>query len=460
MNEDRGNIESPPLSIRKIIRYLKGFLSDKEQNKIERRLLDDAFEGEAMEGFSLVDTTSMSEDLRYLRESVTKRTTGSINKRFAVWQVAAAVLFVMVFSLGTWMIMSSDKALEIVYEQSTEPEEEKIQMPGQNPQQQKQMEKDRQEAIRESTTSSPALDQQIAINDAGSSKENISSESKAGERITEPAEASASIESGDEALKKLEPKENIPVLIGDEEAIAWTQDNMVEKKDQGGAELPAAATQKSNYARAMTKEATLMAVDAAVEEESNELEFRTITGMVVSAEDGDPIAQALLSVQGSQTEVYSRIDGYFELLVPVSMDILLQIRRSGYLPNEVRPEPEGPVEILLEPDTSLTAETIILGYDLPTDPYYSPPRPLGGNGALKDFIHDNLNLPDSALSGIVHIQFTVSDLGALEKIRVLSTPESALDEEVIRILQQGPPWYPAEQNGQAIPAEVDLRIRL
>jgi TonB family protein len=180
---------------------------------------------------------------------------------------------------------------------------------------------------------------------------------------------------------------------------------------------------------------------------------------VISSEDGGPIVQARIVIVGSQTETYSRIDGSFELILPAGEDIILNIRRSGYDPLDVSVTGDTAMEIVLLPDTSATAQKIMLGYDIPSDPYYSPPRPLGGDTALKEFIDANLQHPDSTISGVVHILFTVSKEGSLENFKVLSTPGEVFDREVIKILQQGPPWYPAEQNGKIIPGEVDLRFR-
>jgi TonB family protein len=83
-------------------------------------------------------------------------------------------------------------------------------------------------------------------------------------------------------------------------------------------------------------------------------------------------------------------------------------------------------------------------------------------GGINRYIYDSLYFPEEALKkniqGIVDLSFTISKEGKLGQIKVLSTPDSLLSNELIRVLKSVPEWYPAVEHNRAVEQTVTLKI--
>jgi TonB family protein len=86
----------------------------------------------------------------------------------------------------------------------------------------------------------------------------------------------------------------------------------------------------------------------------------------------------------------------------------------------------------------------------------------GYYGGINKYIIDSLYFPEEALKkniqGIVDISFTISKEGKLGQINVLSTPDSLLSNEVIRVLKSVSVWYPAIEHNRAVEQTITLKI--
>jgi TonB family protein len=58
----------------------------------------------------------------------------------------------------------------------------------------------------------------------------------------------------------------------------------------------------------------------------------------------------------------------------------------------------------------------------------------------------------------VVLSFTVTLNGNLANIKVVRSPGKSFSDEAIRLLQSGPGWKPASENGAIIEDEVRVRI--
>jgi periplasmic protein TonB len=90
------------------------------------------------------------------------------------------------------------------------------------------------------------------------------------------------------------------------------------------------------------------------------------------------------------------------------------------------------------------------------------PVPVIGRQAYRDYLRTHQQYPPQALrqqiSGRVKLQFWVNPDSTLSDIEVLEGPASDLQEEAVRLLQQGPKWQPAREAGKAIRARAILEI--
>jgi len=106
----------------------------------------------------------------------------------------------------------------------------------------------------------------------------------------------------------------------------------------------------------------------------------------------------------------------------------------------------------------------------PADPYISVEEmPLfpGGQPALQKYIAENTKYPAEAeinnIQGKVIIKFAVEADGSVNRITVLRSVNTLLDEEAVRVIKTLKGWTPGKQNGKAVPVwffvPVNFQIR-
>ncbi len=90
----------------------------------------------------------------------------------------------------------------------------------------------------------------------------------------------------------------------------------------------------------------------------------------------------------------------------------------------------------------------------------------GGNQALIQYIYKNFEYPplcqEKGISGYVLLKFSIDLEGRIKNIKVIeetaACPEFA--KEAIRVINQSPPWIPAQINGKFVNSWIALPIRL
>ncbi len=86
----------------------------------------------------------------------------------------------------------------------------------------------------------------------------------------------------------------------------------------------------------------------------------TITGLVISAEDNQPIPGANVIIKGTQIGTITNADGKFE--IQASPEDVLQISFVGYLKEEVQVGTSNNINVSLTPDIAKLDEVVVIGY--------------------------------------------------------------------------------------------------
>lgn len=92
---------------------------------------------------------------------------------------------------------------------------------------------------------------------------------------------------------------------------------------------------------------------------------------------------------------------------------------------------------------------------------YSSPSPVGGKSAFESYITENMRKPVSLTEGetaVVVLTVMVKSTGAIDSIKVVSSPGKEFSDEAIRLIREGPAWNPAENNGVKTDDEIRIRI--
>jgi TonB family protein len=89
--------------------------------------------------------------------------------------------------------------------------------------------------------------------------------------------------------------------------------------------------------------------------------------------------------------------------------------------------------------------------------------PEGGRKAFKQYLEKNLQYPEQALKneveGKVTVQFTIGMTGQLSDFKVIRGVGFGCEEEVIRLIKQGPKWSPTKKNEAPVKDRVRVRMR-
>ena len=82
------------------------------------------------------------------------------------------------------------------------------------------------------------------------------------------------------------------------------------------------------------------------------------------------------------------------------------------------------------------------------------------NQALVNFIAQNLETPKvMTASGVVYVNFVVTEMGAVKYVSVLRGLESAQNEAALQVVKAMPAWQPALLNNMPVEVKMTLPIR-
>ncbi|WP_426489715.1 TonB family protein [Hymenobacter sp. 102] len=224
----------------------------------------------------------------------------------------------------------------------------------------------------------------------------------------------------------------------------------------GDAEVAVAPQPAAAKAKMARVAGVAAAVPAAVPDAT-----RTIQGRVTDAA-GVPLPGATVLVPGTQNGTSTDADGRFQMRVPAATGQLL-ITSIGYTSKtqSLRPS-DSTLALALAPDTRQLSEVVVVRREAPPMLPSISATPAGGYGKLRQYLADSLDYPEKALTdrreGTVRVQFTVGADGKLSDFKVVKSVSPECDEEALRLLKEGPTWFPAVQNGRRMARKVVVGV--
>jgi protein TonB len=87
------------------------------------------------------------------------------------------------------------------------------------------------------------------------------------------------------------------------------------------------------------------------------------------------------------------------------------------------------------------------------------PSYLGGEQARVKFFSDNLRVPSESIEGTVYVSFIVKADGSIANAKVIRGLGKNYDEEVLRVINLMPKWFPGTQNGQTVDVLFNLPVK-
>ncbi|MBT1690010.1 energy transducer TonB, partial [Dawidia soli] len=196
---------------------------------------------------------------------------------------------------------------------------------------------------------------------------------------------------------------------------------------------------------------------------------KTVTGKVTLSDDGTGIPGVNVMVLGSEQGTVTDVNGNYQIRVEDEKNTTLAFSFIGMESKEVPLGDTDKVDVQLDQDVSQLSEVVVTGFGTDNGPVkedittFQLATPAGGRGAFKQYLETNLHYPEQALAneveGKVTIQFTVESSGRLSEFKVLKGIGYGCDEEVIRLIKNGPRWQPSKRADEAVKDNVKVRLK-
>lgn len=433
-----------------IKRYHEDSLSGTERNAMEKKALSDPFLADALEGAESVSPEEFSGDLRELSKKIQSR---KAKKLFTPLRIAAGII-VLISAGSLFYYNYYDNYLPrpplSLKEKSAEP----------------LVNGDSVGALQDSTSTlltlakpeGPAQDAEqpspksLSKARLSNQAETISSKGAAGEVQKTDVQPIAAVKVEEDKVEKEEISSKA-ILDDKKEVIAEVQPTT----------SPAGAGFENKKAAQASRMAKAKDVSALT------LDYKTISGNVTAAEDGSPIPGVNVMIKGSSVGTVTDIRGNYSLSLTTGNPYLVY-SFIGFQTHEADAEGKSTQDVQLAEDVSQLSEVVVVGRspdadsrnDLAREPVVVLAAPSGGLRAYNKYLKDNLRYPQEALEnkikGKVTVQFTITTGGTLTDFNVLKGLGYGCDEEVIRLVKEGPKWRPSTQDDA--PVESDVKVKM
>jgi TonB family protein len=431
--------------------YLRDQLGDRDRHALEKRLLDDDFAREALEGLELAGPEAAAEDYAELqrRLGIAERVAAHRNTWWRWAAVAALTVALGVglrYAVGLFEYQQKDLEQISLQRESGPAERALPEVP----------------PVPEATGELPEERGEKGLLSTGTETEpaaNVPAGERADEVFTEEL-----------AMADMEVAEDQPLMDDPGAAAAGSR---AEPK----AVTEAEKTYPAAPAAGPVQERTAVAAREADEESLERTQSRAVrrslvagpqlSGTVMSAEDGEALPGVNVVISGTASGVVTGPDGSFSLSLDGGDAGELLVNSVGYRNRQVPFRPGDTLSIVLEPDYSTLSEVVVTGYgqnrEMPAEGGDLAPEPRGGWPAFNRYLREHMrypaNIPVPAPRASVRLKAQVSAEGELQNLEVLRSTGPEFEREALRLLREGPDWKPASQNGRPVPSDVIIRIR-
>ena len=437
-----------------IEKYLKGELTPAARHALERKALNDPFLAEALEGAEFINANDFAGDVAELQ----KKLAGKKIIPFWIWpaRIAAGLAIILVSGYIVWSVLD-EKPTEDLALQKNETATPPITA---------------NDSIAPiiGTLSSPAEqsgagpstgEKDVASRAATPSKAEVKTQPASGksEKVEIEAEAIVAEESLVEDIKITEPIAQAKPVEKEAE-VAKTDDVQRAKK------LAITSDDKKKVAQAGRLDAAPATAESRDAGLASSFTNNVIRGQVTSAEDGSPLPGINVILKGTTIGTATDAQGNYQISVPNTNPALI-FSFIGLQSTEVQAENRKEVDVQMAVDATQLSEVVVTGYGTPTGESMPPTvdmaHPEIGNRAYKQYLEKNLRYPQTAIAtkteGRVTVEFTIEPDGTLTNFTIIRGIGSGCDEELIRLIHEGPKWIPTKRDNVPVQDKVKVRLK-
>ncbi|NJN42104.1 MAG: TonB family protein [Flammeovirgaceae bacterium] len=168
-------------------------------------------------------------------------------------------------------------------------------------------------------------------------------------------------------------------------------------------------------------------------------------------EDKTPLPGVNVMVKGTTTGTVTDINGSYVVDFTTNISTLV-FSFIGLQTLEVTPT-SSELNVQMNLDIAQLSEVVVVGYGMEeqkTNPTIEMAEPHGGRKAFNKYLEDNLIYPAEAIenkiTGKVTVEFLVKSNGELTGFTVVRGIGNGCDDELIRVIKNGPSWTPSKRN--------------
>ena len=422
-----------------IKRYREGRMTPSERHALEKRALSDPFLADALEGSEFIRSNEFSEDIGELSEK--------INPKKVRWmtplRIAASVIL-LVTSASLIYYFRSEETPTMLAKQETMKgglaDSNGTKMPDSS----STMLALAKEEIREEKR---ALTRQP--------RRDIISSSKTNPLKQTPGMAGGATGGAAPTVQKEKLTESVESKLAETKTSDQISDLKTDdsSKDKEAEIVSMDRKKQSPSARAAPSQAT----------------EAIVSGKVTAADDGTPLPGVNIVVTGTTAGTVTDPRGNYSIALP-SGSTSLTYSYVGMETREMNPLGKSKLDVQLNEDAAQLSEIVVKGQsfragareELQT-PVIRLATPVGGIRAYNKYLENNLHYPPEALErkvkGKVTITFTVTPSGSLTDFEVVRSLGYGCDEEVIRLVQEGPAWTPSVEDDSPVESEVRVKLK-
>lgn len=437
-----------------IDKYLKGELTPSEMHALEKKALRDPFLSEALEGGGQITPEHLEADLKSLQAALEERVKGKAGNVISLWlwpaRIAAGLLLIAISTFVILSLTRNEPAKDLAVK------EEVAVSPDKEYQKEELAATDSVEPVKKDLLSlaKPEEPKSSSPIPAGPQEE-VDDESPESLTDQEEKPQSATEPKTDEVHSRSE------IIVEEKIAQAVPQ----ETQSQG-------ALKKSEARRFRTQEleSDRKAAAGAASERSSldaSANSRILRGQVIS-DDGAALPGVNVMIQGTNVGTVTDASGNYQISLSEQNSSLV-FSFIGFMSTEVDAGQKDQLNVQMSQDVSQLSEVVVVGYGAGRDTDDNQPTnlelatPVGGRKAFKQYLEKNMHYPEQALEnkveGKVTIQFTVESSGQLADFSVIKGIGNGCDDEVIRLIKQGPTWVPTKRNNDSLRDKVKVRMK-
>jgi len=188
---------------------------------------------------------------------------------------------------------------------------------------------------------------------------------------------------------------------------------------------------------------------------------------VISADDGSPLPGINVIIDGTSQGTVTDGNGYFTLPKNDERQHLV-FSFIGLKQEEVDTTDKDKLDdVRLEPDVTQLSEVVVSGLAVSGfstgEPEIRLANPAGGRKAYNKYLESNLRYPQEAfknnIRGKVRVEFVLHPDGSFDSYKVVKSLGHGCDEELIRLIKDGPKWLPTTENGRPVESKVLVGLR-